>query len=645
MAIVSRIGRRSWRVRALFAGMYLALILGSVAMVYPFLIMVSGSTKSAVDAGDYYVVPGFLNDDLVLYRKHIEALFNESVVAARETYDMDIMRFDALEFPKSINEAFIREWRDFITIEDIPAYGFSRGHTDARLSKTIPQGQREFKAAVVAKYGEDIGEVNRRLGTQFASWNWYFDSTAGDTTPALAADCLSRLTRPLDTPFAREFSEFKQASGIGERYYLCVDGFFKSRFLKNRYTKSIENYNKEHGTGYGSYDEVHLAKRLSEVQGGEKEEEDWEVFVRELLNLLWVRVDKEATEFYRQFLEAKHGGIDALNRNYGTGYKGFEELPLIEEPPLGGMVLSDWEAFLTGWKDPDTDQTFKVPAEMLSVHSVDFMFREHLQKKFETVSALNTAAATEYKKFVDILPPQREMHLLSFVGKRRASRMEFLTRNYRTALDYIVFHGRGVANTGIYCGLAVLFALLVNPMAAYAMSRYRMPSTYKMLLFMMLTMAFPPMVTQIPVFLMLRELGLLNTFAALVLPGMANGYAIFLLKGFFDSLPRELYESAEIDGASEWRMFWQITMSLSKPILSVVALQAFTVAYSNFMFALLICQDRRMWTLMPWLYQLQQRSGPGVVYASLIIAAIPTFLIFVLCQKVIMRGIVVPVEK
>ena len=86
-------------------------------------------------------------------------------------------------------------------------------------------------------------------------------------------------------------------------------------------------------------------------------------------------------------------------------------------------------------------------------------------------------------------------------------------------------------------------------------------------------------------------------------------------------------------------------MSLSQPILAVIALQAFTAAYSNFIMALLICQDESMWTLMPWLYQLQQRSGEGVIFASLIVAALPTFLIFVFAQNVIMRGIVVPVEK
>jgi len=86
-------------------------------------------------------------------------------------------------------------------------------------------------------------------------------------------------------------------------------------------------------------------------------------------------------------------------------------------------------------------------------------------------------------------------------------------------------------------------------------------------------------------------------------------------------------------------------MSLSTPILAVVALGAFTAAYSNFMMALLICQDQNMWTLMPWLYQLGQRSGEGVVFASLLVAALPTFLVFAFCQNIIMRGIVVPVEK
>lgn len=80
-------------------------------------------------------------------------------------------------------------------------------------------------------------------------------------------------------------------------------------------------------------------------------------------------------------------------------------------------------------------------------------------------------------------------------------------------------------------------------------------------------------------------------------------------------------------------------------MLALIGLQAFTAAYSNFMFAFLICQKESMWTLMGWLYQLQFRSGDGGKFAALLLAAIPTFLIFVFCKNIIMRGIVVPSKK
>jgi len=86
-------------------------------------------------------------------------------------------------------------------------------------------------------------------------------------------------------------------------------------------------------------------------------------------------------------------------------------------------------------------------------------------------------------------------------------------------------------------------------------------------------------------------------------------------------------------------------MRLFQLALNSPALTAFNVAYSNFMFAFVVCQDEKMWTLMVWLYQLKQQSGQAVMYASLIIAGIPTLLIFLFCQNIIMRGIVVPSEK
>ncbi len=234
------------------------------------------------------------------------------------------------------------------------------------------------------------------------------------------------------------------------------------------------------------------------------------------------------------------------------------------------------------------------------------------------------------------------LHVAEHAG---SIRWDFLTRNYVNVWNELTVQGRVLFNTAVFCLLAIVLSLLVNPLAAYALSRYKLPSTYKILLFLIATMAFPPMVTMIPQFVMLRNLGLLNTFAALVLPLIVNGYMIFLLKGFFDALPQELYEAATIDGAGEVRMFFQITMALSKPILAILALGTFTGAYTMFLYPLLVAPDQDMWLMSVWLFQFQQRSTSAAVFASVVIASIPTLIVFLFTQRMIMRGIAVPQEK
>ena len=349
----------------------------------------------------------------------------------------------------------------------------------------------------------------------------------------------------------------------------------------------------------------------------------------------WCHVVVSVEGFYKRlYLKPRYSkDIAAYNEAHATDYASWGDITLPADMATGGspQELADRRDFLANSLSPlwHTDGRLHTPELAWRAFLVA---QEAAGRKLPAVQL--TAPLPQFAHHADL-----------FREHQTAIRRELLTRNYRTVLDYILFHGRGIFNTVVYCTLAVLLALIVNPLAAYALSRFRPAATPQILLFLMLTMAFPHMVTQIPVFVLLRELGLLNTFAALILPGMASGYSIFLLKGFFDSLPRDLYESAQLDGAGEWTLFWQITMRLSTPILSVIALQAFSVAYANFMYALLICQDPKMWTLMVWLYQLQQRSGPGVVQASLLLAAVPTLAVFLACQRVLLRGIVIPVEK
>lgn len=674
MAIISKIGSKSLKVRSLYLCMYAFLVVGSITMVYPFMLMIAGSTKSAVDVSYFNAIPQFLLSDTWLYRKHMEGLFNETILAYAPAYDSDLVTFEATLLPgeeaaaaeeleqeaeeerykrllvelhrqqqahgiadgERYNETFVNVAEEFLENGTLPAYSYTIGYLETPISRTIPMNLRQFKNWLRERYGEDIDEVNKALGSEFVAWNWFYIS---------AESYLQRREKPRNTVFQAHLDEFKAEQPLGQRYYFSADGYYKKEFLKPRYGE-IEIYNQAHGTSYTAFQEIVLPRSLP---ANEKQATDWEEFVRFTLAMHWIRADESATPLYQEYLKARHLTIENLNKNYGTAFESFEDVPIIEEPPLEGMMLSDWEAFITGWEDPTAEEgadPYMIPAEALRVHSLETMFQDYLAARFgNDIEAINQGLGTQFETISDIRVPQQGIHLRYFLEHTGELRKDFVTRNYKTVAEFMLFHGRGIFNTVVYCALAILSALLVNPLAAYAMSRFKMPSSYKILLFMLCTMAFPPMVTSIPNFLMLRWFGLLNTFWALILPGLANGYAIFLLKGFFDAQPQELYESAQLDGANEWTLFWQIAMALSKPILAVIALQAFTAAYSNFMFAFVVCQDEKMWTLMVWLYQLQQRSGQPVMYASLIIAAIPTFLIFLFCQNIIMRGIVVPSEK
>ncbi len=638
MPILSHATRKSSQGRLLVAAIYAVLLVGAVTMIYPFAMMISGSTKSAVDSADNVLLPRFLSDDLALYRKHSEGLFNESFEQLQILYQTSAYGFASLKTPVEINKKWVAEWRAFLAERELPNYCWTVGYISAEVTRGVmPKHLRGFKAHLEERYQGQVHLLNRDLQTNFDNWNALWLN---------GEDYLRRRNMPGAEPLQNLFMQFKETLPKEDRSYFSVEGFYKRLYLQNQYSRDIAVYNQEHGTDYAGWGDVFLDRRLPTGAGRtELERADWLLFVRTLINPLWIRADATATAAYQDFLRAKYITLERFNEQYATDYATFEDVPLIDEAPYGGLALTDWTAFLEGWKDPVDGKLHQLSGEAIRVQSTEFMFRDYLREKYGSLNALGEATGMRADNWMELLPPQQEAHYQAFQQQKTALRREFVTRNYVSVIDYIVLHGRAILNTLIYCALSVISALIVNPLAAYALSRYKPPSTYKVLMFLMLTMSFPPVVTQIPIFLMLRRFDMLNTFWALVLPGVANGYMIFLLKGFFDSLPRSLYESAQIDGAGEIRIFWQITMSLSKPILAVLALNAFTLAYSNFLMALLICQDSRMWTLMPWLYQLQSRSGPGIIYASLLIASVPTFLIFAICQNYILRGIVVPVEK
>jgi multiple sugar transport system permease protein len=653
MGIISEIGRKHIKVRLLIASISIALMIGAVTMIYPFALMISGSSKTGVDVAETQLVPSFLINEEIMYRKSVEAIFNETGIMFQSAYSLHNGDFKQLKMPtkKDINRKLVNDWNKFIKGKNYKQYYYGLSFIQFGISRnSIPINLRRFKSMLNKRFDGSLADMNKAMQLDLSSWQGVRLSSAAYLTPRIMPNSETELYRTYYTFKEKFFDGSQKESKLVNRYFINPEGYFKTVYLRAQYTKKIANYNTAHKTNYKSWDEVKLTrfypadkKKYTDIQRS-----DWEDFVRTLLNRFWIIANPKALPNYHSYLQAKYGNkIALLNKMYGTKYNSFKKIKLLtqlKEFPFFGARLSDWNAFISGWKDAKGKE-YKIPIEYIEVTGAIYDFRSHLKDKYKTIAKANKELKTNYKDWSDIKSQQQASHYLWIKKNSNALKQDFLIRNFVSVFDYIILHGYAIWNTFVYCATAVLCALIVNPLAAYALSRFNPPSTYKILLFLMVTMAFPPMVTQIPVFLLLRELSLLNTYGALILPALANGYSIFLLKGFFDSLPKELYESAQIDGASEVRIFLQITMSLSKPILAVIGLQTFQLAYSNFMMALLYCQDENMWTVMPWLYQLQTNSCQGVIFASLIFAAVPTFLVFVFCQNIIMRGIVVPVEK
>jgi multiple sugar transport system permease protein len=569
--------------------------------------------------------------------KEKERKIKEKLEMYQISCSSNISMFRILDMPQKTNKPFAEEWLAFTAKKNLPQYYYEISYIQAAATRgVIPKNLRKFRDEAIAVSNGNIREFNDRFGTIFDSWNDFYLIQENFLLKSAALD---------SSPFRDFRYEFKKKQPYESRYYPSIRDFY-AQYLKGQYTSDIANYNSSHETGCKSYDELVLPERFP-ANASKQTQEDWLVLSKSILNLLWIRIDSSAEKSYHEFLSAKYSNdINSLNRKYAASYSSFTEIPIIDDiSKRTGIVCSDWDSFIQGWNDPASGKHHTPPPETISITGIDFLFIAHLKEKYASIEKMNSALSTNFADWNLVRIPQEDMIYFDFLKNKNAIKRDFSTRNFITAIDYIALHGNALINTVIYCSLSVLCALIVNPLAAYALSRFKPPSTYKVLLFLMLTMAFPPMVTQIPMFLMLREFNLLNSFWALILPGLASGYSIFLLKGFFDSLPQELYESAAIDGASEVRIFFQITMTLSKPILAVIALNAFTSAYSNFMMALLVCQKKEMWTIMPWLYQLQRNAGQGVIFSALILATIPTFIIFLLCQNIIMKGIVVPVEK
>lgn len=624
MSIIGRVGRQSSKVRALNASLHIILLLGAVTMVYPFMLMVSSSFKSAVDSTRLDLVPKYVYQDEALYQKYLESRYNEESSRLMDNYPGSWIAFSEVRLPQNANPAVYADWKEFLKARAAD-YGVYYYYVAEHYGRGVyPLAQRQYRKILREENDGDLAAFNRRYNTGAKSW----EEISVEEKEIFLRNFVSSTEGYLG-----RFRRFKEGRPDWQRLYMNPDGSFANAVLIPAFQGKIEAFNAACERSYGSWGEVILTEGCPPEDDPLREY--WLEYVREVLSIQHLSLSADAEPGFRQALRDKYAEIDLLNAAWQSDYKDFSEAGIPDRLPDSGARVDDLALYI---------QTKAAPEE-IRIRSIAEGFRGWLREKYGQIEAMNKAYGTSHESFAAMPFPAGAIDQGTFLERKGAIRKEFLTRNYAMALDQMLADARSLRNTLIYVLLSILFAVTVNPLAAYALSRFKPRFAHQMIMIFMLTMAFPAMVMGIPNFLMLKRLDLLNTFWALVLPAAADGYFIFLLKGFFDSLPRELYESASLDGAGEFRMFWQFTMYLSKPILAVIALGAFNAAYRNFLFAFLVCQDQSMWTLMVHIYELMQRASSGVGYAALVIAAIPTLAVFVFFQNIIIRGIVVPMEK
>ncbi|HTJ67338.1 MAG TPA: carbohydrate ABC transporter permease [Actinospica sp.] len=216
--------------------------------------------------------------------------------------------------------------------------------------------------------------------------------------------------------------------------------------------------------------------------------------------------------------------------------------------------------------------------------------------------------------------------------------------NYSTAWSDFNL-GRYILNTTYYAAGALALQLVFDVAAAYALSKLRPVLGNLVLALMLATLMIPATVLVIPNYLTainipVLHLNLINSPMAIWLPAVANGFNIFLLKRFFDSIPEELLAAAAIDGAGPLRALWSIVLPMSRPILGVVSIFGTVAVWKDVLWPLLVLTDPTKMTVNTGLLNLTGDGIPeNILMASLAIAAIPTILFFLVFQRSIMSGL------
>lgn len=201
--------------------------------------------------------------------------------------------------------------------------------------------------------------------------------------------------------------------------------------------------------------------------------------------------------------------------------------------------------------------------------------------------------------------------------------------------------GRYAFNSALIALLATVLATMINAMAGYAFAKLRFAGREMIFRGLLTAMVIPAQVAMLPLFLLLKEMGLINTYAGVLVPLLASIFGIFLVRQYAQNIPDAVLDAARLDGASEFRLFWSIVLPMLRPILATLALFTFMGSWNDFMWPLIVLSDGSLYTLPVALANL---AGEHVQDTELMMAAstltvLPVLMVFLLLQKQYIAGL------
>jgi len=214
--------------------------------------------------------------------------------------------------------------------------------------------------------------------------------------------------------------------------------------------------------------------------------------------------------------------------------------------------------------------------------------------------------------------------------------------NYSTAWNATPF-GRFMLNSFIQTGVITVFQVVFSILAGYAFATFQFRGKNALFAIVIGSLIIPFELTFIPNFLLISDLGWANTYQGLTVPFLASAFGVFMFRQFFSTIPRDLYEAAKIDGASDWFYLWRVVVPLSKGAISAFTIFAFLSAWNQYLWPLVITNEESMRTaqigIRFFLVNQERATDWGAIMAGAVIVMIPTLVVFLVAQRQLVKGI------